>query len=172
MTQIRVTHVVDDQFVAGVRGHQLRIDQPVADGGDNAGPTPTELFVTGLAGCVAHYARRFLARHDIDPHGLAVTADWQMAGGRPARVGKVSIVVEPPTGLPAERRDALLAVASHCTVHNSLARPPKIIVQFAETIGEHYNFHNAVPPDMPRAALESPVRRRTNSGTWSASGVT
>jgi len=28
--------------------------------------------------------------------------------------------------LPADRRDAFLAVASHCTVHNSLAQPPLV----------------------------------------------
>ena len=38
-----------------------------------------------------------------------------------------SIMTAPwPTELPAERRDAFLAVASHCTVHNTLTQPPNI----------------------------------------------
>ncbi len=32
----------------GIRGHEVVVDQPVADGGTDAGPTPTELFVGGL----------------------------------------------------------------------------------------------------------------------------
>lgn len=34
----------------------------------------------------------------------------------------------PPHALPAARRDAFLAVASHCTVHNTLTQPPDIAV--------------------------------------------
>jgi len=63
---IAVTHVSGDRFAIQVRGHRLVVDQPVADGGQDAGPTPTELFVGSLAACVAFYARRFLARHDLD----------------------------------------------------------------------------------------------------------
>jgi hypothetical protein len=33
-----------------------------------------------------------------------------------------------PEGLPDERRDGLLAVASHCTVHNSITSAPEIAV--------------------------------------------
>jgi uncharacterized OsmC-like protein len=35
-----------------VRGHEIRSDQPVGDGGDDSAPTPTELLVASLAGCV------------------------------------------------------------------------------------------------------------------------
>ncbi len=41
-------------------------------------------------------------------------------GGRPTQVLRIIIVVTPPADLPTERRDAFLAVASHCTVHNTL----------------------------------------------------
>ena len=37
-----------------------------------------------------------------------------------------------PDGLPAERRDALLAVASHCTVHNTLELPPDVRITLAD----------------------------------------
>ena len=41
-----------------VRGHELATDQPVADGGDDTAPTPTEMFVGALAACVGYYAGR------------------------------------------------------------------------------------------------------------------
>jgi uncharacterized OsmC-like protein len=132
MNQIRVRHVSGDEFLANVRGHELRLDQPIDAGGTDVGPTATELFVTGLVGCVAHYARGFLARHGIDPEGLTVTGDWAMAADRPARVSQVSVEIQPPQGFPAQKRAALLAVASHCTVHNSLTQPPRVSVQVAE----------------------------------------
>jgi hypothetical protein len=42
-----------------------------------------------------------------------------------------------PNGVPADRRDALLAVASHCTVHNSLTTPPYVTMALAGTPVAH-----------------------------------
>jgi len=78
--ELRVRHVDGDRFTVDVRGHSLTVDQPVGDGGTDTAPTSTELFVAGLASCVAFY----------------------------------------------DRRDAFLAVASHCTVHNTLHEPPAV----------------------------------------------
>lgn len=63
---LAVTHVSGDRFAIQVRGHRLVVDQPVADGGQDAGPTPTELFAASLAACVGFYAERFLRRHDLE----------------------------------------------------------------------------------------------------------
>lgn len=130
MTEIWVGHKGGDRFTIDVRGHRLLVDQPVEDGGEDSAPTPTEMFVSGLASCVAHYARRYLARHDLPTEGLAVEAHFSMASS-PARVGRVEIQLHLPDGVPAERRAALLAVASHCTVHNSLVQPPEVSVGIA-----------------------------------------
>jgi putative redox protein len=125
---------LDVRFVAGesyevtVRGHRLVVDQPAEAGGQDAGPTPTELFVAALASCVAFYAGRYLTRHGYSRDGLAVSAGYDMAGDRPARVSGIRLTVRVPAGLPPERRAALRAVASHCTVHNSLAVPPPVII--------------------------------------------
>ena len=93
---------------------------------------PTELFVAGLASCVAFYARRYLSRHQLPTDGLTVTAQYTL-GLRPARVTDIRVDIQLPDGVPAERRDALLAVASHCTVHNSLTHPPEVTVTLAGT---------------------------------------
>jgi len=126
--QIAVHHLDGDRFAISVRGHTISVDQPVDAGGTDTAPTPTELFVASVAGCVAHYARRYLARHDIGSDGMAVTARYVMAE-RPARVDAVDIHITPPDSLPVERRDAFLAVASHCTVHNSLAQPVAVQIE-------------------------------------------
>jgi len=136
---VRVTHLGGDRFDINVRGHVIRTDQPASDGGEDTGPTPTELFIASLAGCVAFYARRYLDRHDLPTDGLAVEADFRM-GSRPARVARIEVRLTIPAGVPAERREALLAVASHCTVHNSLMTTPEISVAFADSPqgpGEH-----------------------------------
>ena len=131
MSTMAVRHLGADRFAITVRDHMLLVDQPEIGGGEDTAPTPTELFVAGLASCVAFYARRYLTRHQLPTEGLAVTADFTMAT-RPARVSEVRIDVQVPDGVPADRRDALLAVASHCTVHNSLAQPPEVTVKLAD----------------------------------------
>ena len=127
---VRVAHLGGDRFDINIRGHIIRTDQPIADGGEDTGPTPTELFIASLAGCVAFYARRYLERHALPTEGLAVDAEFRM-GSRPARVARIEVRLTIPDGVPAERREALLAVASHCTVHNSLTSVPEISVVFA-----------------------------------------
>lgn len=123
--ELRVRHLGNDRFAVDVRGHEITVDQPVDAGGEDTAPTPTELFVAGLASCIAFYGRRFLKRHDIDPDGLEVAADYTI-GGRPARVTELTVRITPPGALPPERRDAFLAVASHCTVHNTLTEAPDV----------------------------------------------
>lgn len=125
---IRVEHKDGDLFEIDIRGHRVQVDQPVVDGGTDAAPTPTELFVASVASCVAFYTRRFLARHDLPAAGLAVTASFVMAE-RPARVGTIDIAISVPHGVPVDRRAAMVAVASHCTVENTLAQAPVVTVQ-------------------------------------------
>jgi uncharacterized OsmC-like protein len=132
MTTIEVAHQDGDRYRIGIRGHEIVVDQPVADGGGDMGPTPTELFVAGLAGCVAHYGGRYLRRHDLSLDGFAVRCDFAFAPDRPARVGSIAIDVTLPIGFPAERRAAFLAVIEHCTVHNSIQQRPEIHIGFVE----------------------------------------
>jgi putative redox protein len=128
---LSVRHLGGDQFAIDIRGHTVLVDQPVTDGGTDEAPTPTELFVAGLASCVAFYARRYLLRHNLPDDGLAVDVDWEM-GVRPARVSDLAIRIRPPAALPTDRRDAFLAVASHCTVHNSLTQPPAMQISLSD----------------------------------------
>jgi LmbE family N-acetylglucosaminyl deacetylase/uncharacterized OsmC-like protein len=128
---LRVEHRGADRFDIRVRGHVISVDQPVEDGGDDTAPTPTELFVASLASCVAFYARRYLARHGLPTEGLAVETTFEM-GSRPARVSGITVRLILPDGVPAERRDPLLAVAAHCTVHNTLTTPPEVTITLAD----------------------------------------
>ena len=125
--RVAVRHVAGDAYAITVRGHGVLVDQPVSNGGQDAAATPTELLVASLASCVAFYVGRYLQRHGLDRSGLAVTADFMTEDG-PARVGDVRLRICVPGGVPAQRRDPLLAVASHCTVHNTLRQKPGVSI--------------------------------------------
>ena len=128
MPSVTVAHEHGDRFSIGIRGHVLHVDQPESDGGTDTAPTPTELFVASLASCVALYARRYLQRHDLPEDGLAVTAHAEF-GAKPARVATITVSLTLPEQVPQDKRAALLAVASHCTVHNTLENPPQVSIE-------------------------------------------
>ena len=127
---VRVEHLDGERYAIGVRGHMIVVDQPIADGGQDTGATPTELLVASLASCVAFYAGRFLDRHGVSRRGLAVSASFTMAADRPARVASMALTVTAPA-LPEHRRAAFLAVVRRCTVHNTLHQTPDIIITLA-----------------------------------------
>ena len=129
MSDILVLHEQGDRFRVRIRGHELVVDQPVAHRGGDAGPTPTELFVAGLASCVAFYAERYLSRHGLPLEGLSVECDFSFATDRPARVSAVALSVLLPDGFPEEGRAGLLAVVERCTVHNSIKQAPEISIR-------------------------------------------
>ena len=128
MEIVSVRYEEGDRLSVSIRGHRLLVDQPVSDGGEDSGPTPTELFVAGLAACVGFYAERFLRRHELPTEGLEVECGFAFASDRPARVDRVELRVLLPAGFPEDRRPALQAVVEHCTVHNSITHAPSIAI--------------------------------------------
>ncbi|MFG2043751.1 OsmC family protein [Dactylosporangium sp. NPDC048998] len=125
-TGMRVEPRTGEAYEIAVRGHRILVDQPTDAGGTDLAPTPTELFVAALASCVAFYAGRYLTRHGYSRDGLSVDAGFEFAADRPARVAAVRLDLHVPPGVPRDRWAALQAVASHCTVHNTLEQPPRV----------------------------------------------
>ncbi|HYM37297.1 MAG TPA: OsmC family protein [Nitrospiraceae bacterium] len=116
--------------------HRVATDQPVEDGGQDAGMSPVELFVGSLAGCVAYFVGRYCKRHQIPHDGFTVETEWTMAE-QPHRVGAISLRLNLPAELTVEQRERLLKVAHGCTVHQSLAVPPTVRVDLHARAGAH-----------------------------------
>jgi uncharacterized OsmC-like protein len=157
MTAIRVTHVADSRYQVAVGPHSLTLDEPVTAGGDDHGPTPAQLFAASLVACAAQYAGSYLARHDLSTEGLVVEGDFEMADDRPARIVSLSVTITPPAGLPASRAAGLLAVASHCTVHNTLRQRPTVKIGLAD--------RRRLPPRRAARRAGPPVRP-ARRGSW------
>jgi len=123
---ISARHQGGHRFAIRIRDHQLTVDQPPSAGGDDAGPSPTELFVASLVGCVAHYGHLFLARHGLHD-GLAAEADWWVDLGA-ERLTRAAIRVQAPP-LPPELKAGFQAALEHCLVHNTLRYEPEVAIQ-------------------------------------------
>jgi uncharacterized OsmC-like protein len=109
------------------RSHCIVTDQPVEDGGQDAGVSPVELFVGSVASCVAYFVGRSCTRHGISQDGLRVEADWAMAEN-PHRVGRIDLAIHLSHPVEPEMKERLLKVAHGCTVHQSLAIAPTIAI--------------------------------------------
>jgi putative redox protein len=129
MSNVVVRHLERDRFRIEIRGHELDVDQPIEDGGDDKAPTPTELFAASLASCVGFYAERFLRRHDLPAEGLTAEYSFEMATDRPARVSSIDVRLGLPAGIPRDRLSALRSLVEHCTVHNSVMQPPAVTIR-------------------------------------------
>jgi putative redox protein len=128
--KIETSWVSGDRYTVDIRGHRFFVDQPVEFGGEDSAPTPVELFVASLTACVAHYGGRFLARHGYGRAGLHVVTEYETTTS-PARVNEIRLQVYPPGEMPHDLRPALLAVVSHCTVHNTIQLGPLVSIDIA-----------------------------------------
>jgi uncharacterized OsmC-like protein len=122
---MRIVHRGNGRFDLTSGNHTVVTDQPVADGGGDAGMSPVELFVGSLASCVGYFVARYCVRHQIPCEGLTIEAGWTYAE-QPHRVGGIDLQLNLPATLSPSQQQALLKVAHGCTVHQSLAIPPKV----------------------------------------------
>jgi putative redox protein len=116
------------QLEVKVRNHRLLLDQPVKEGGRDEGMTPVEIFLGSLGGCIGYFAVKFCQRHTIPTMGLKIAVEWDYAE-RPHRVGSITVHVDLPARLDSEMKNRLQRVLESCTIHQSLAHPPKISVE-------------------------------------------
>jgi putative redox protein len=94
-------------------GHSLICDEPVADGGANAGPQPFEYVLAGLGACTTMTLRMYADRKGWPVRHLAVAVTMP-------EPGKIVRAVTIEGDLDDEQRKRLLAIAEHCPVHKFL----------------------------------------------------
>lgn len=121
---MKVKHLSGLKFSAKVRNHEIISDQP-SPTGEDSGPTPPELFISSLATCIGVYVVDYCKRAGLPYEGLTMDAGWEKATN-PGRIGRIEIKVNLPGKVSEEREKAILRVAEHCTVHNTITIKPEI----------------------------------------------
>jgi putative redox protein len=99
-------------------GHTIRVDEPLAAGGTDTGPSPTRLVAASLAGCVAVTVEMYAERKGWDVGAVEVDVDVDYEGYAPR---SFAVALRLPTGLNKEQRERLLVIARKCPVHKVLA---------------------------------------------------
>src|SRR3954449_1537284 len=101
-----------------IREHQLTVDEPSDQGGDDSGPSPKELLAASLASCTAITMEMYAQRKGWDVGSVEVSVDYTPAErGCPTRF---NLVMRFPADLPDEQVERLRVIAAKCPVHRTL----------------------------------------------------
>jgi putative redox protein len=106
-------------------GHVLRIDEPIAAGGTDTGPSPTRLLAAGLAGCTAITIEMYAERQEWEVGKVEVDVDVEYHDGMPT---SFAVTLRLPSELSDEQRKRLLVVAGKCPVHKLIAGETEVTI--------------------------------------------
>jgi putative redox protein len=124
---------------AGIRGHRVLVDRPVAKGGADAGPMGGELFLSAIGGCfmstllAAVRARDNPRDKPIDDIHTEVTGT---VDNTPPRFVAVELLVT-SAGADSETLERLVEVADRgCIMMNTLRNTLQITVRIGALAGQ------------------------------------
>jgi uncharacterized OsmC-like protein len=123
-----------------IRGHKVVIDQPANAGGGDTGPTPLELMLASLAGCIGTISRIVAMQKRIELRGMEIKVEGSLDTdgllGKPVdgRVGfeGFSIAVEIDADMTdAEKESFIHEVDARCPVSENLLNATPIHIGLA-----------------------------------------
>lgn len=123
-----------------VRDHKVYMDEPVQDGGTDTAPTPSELLLGALGGCIAITARLYAERKGWPLEGVEVALDMERFAGKdyPGYDGSAAFVHEMRNQiifrgpLDDDQRQRLLEIAGRCPVHRVIENPAFFVDELLE----------------------------------------
>ncbi|WP_072016231.1 OsmC family protein [Leptolyngbya sp. KIOST-1] len=100
-----------------LRQFRLVADEPPHLGGDDRGPTPTELLLASLGSCKAITLRMYAERKGWAIDRIDVAVELQSGASQPVIVAHLTLEGD----LTADQRDRLREIGDRCPVHRLLA---------------------------------------------------
>lgn len=125
--EIRVESIRGVRFRVTARGHEVVCDQPVDNGGTNAGMSPPEFLLASLGTCAAYYAAEYLRARNLSQEGLAVRVRAEKDSA-PARLSHFQVDVDAPELPDPRHQEGMERAVKGCLIHNTLLHAPTIEV--------------------------------------------
>jgi putative redox protein len=125
--QTRTRYIEGKKFETTVGRHRIISDQPVSQGGTDAGVTPPELLLASLGTCAGHYAAEYLRTRSLPLAGLEIHVSAEK-GAHPARLASFRIEVSLPE-IEERHRQGLFRAVKACMIHNTLTTSPVVDVE-------------------------------------------
>ena len=104
-----------------VRQHSFAVDEPESNGGEDAGPTPHELYDCALGACKAMTTLWYANRKQIPVEGIEVSVDRDDSEERKG-IYRLRVTLALTGALTEAQRQELLTVASKCPVHRLMTQ--------------------------------------------------
>jgi putative redox protein len=114
-------HLATDGYVTDLTtasGHALLADEPLADGGENMGPSPGELLAAALTACTCITLRLYANRKGWPLQEVTAHVSFEQTADHVVHRLERELRLSGP--LTAEQRQRLLQVANACPVHKAL----------------------------------------------------
>ena len=102
-----------------VRGHRMACDLSPGDGGEDRGPSPSEMLAASLGACIALMVCSYCRRHGYTDGEVRVDLALEL-GGKPPAVTGIVVDLQIPRDVPEERREVILRIARSCPIHETL----------------------------------------------------
>jgi putative redox protein len=116
------------RHTVSVRSHELVVDEPKDEGGEDSGPDPQEMLAVSLASCVAITVEMYARRKGWNIGDVECEVEYEPAQrGSPT---KFNLILRLPKELPEDQRERLMQIAAKCPVHRTLEGE----VMFEETL--------------------------------------
>ena len=109
---------------ARVGAHVVHTDQPVHNGGEDAAPSPFQLFLASLATCAGIFVQGFCAKRGIPSEHIRLVQRAEYGEGGVLRA--VELEVHLPADFPEKYRGAVLAAVEGCSVKKAIAAGPEL----------------------------------------------
>jgi uncharacterized OsmC-like protein len=133
--QVRVDYKGKLQFQAIARDHRVWSDQPLENGGEDAGMTPPEYFLASLGSCIGLYAVKYCQARALDASGLKIDVSAEKTADKPARLDNINIQLTVPIPLNPKQQCGLRAAVDACLIENTLTHSPTITISITTPEG-------------------------------------
>ncbi len=108
-------------YAVTIRDHELTIDEPLKDGGQDQGPGPQEVLAASLASCTAITMDMYAQRKGWDIGPLEGECEYESAPRGDSTFFNLTLRMS--DHLTSEQRERLEAIAARCPVHRTLEGP-------------------------------------------------
>ena len=115
-----------------MRGHTLHGVEPVENGGKDAGPTPTELVLSGLAACTVSTLRMYVDKKGWNVDKIEVELQIQTTKTEKGQSAEIESVIKITGDVTTEQRQRMLEIARKCPIHKLLTNPIQINSQLVD----------------------------------------
>lgn len=123
--------------IVTVGPHHLVADEPVAAGGEDAGPGPYDFLLAGLGACTSMTMRLYADRKSLPLDRVTVTLkhskiyakDCAECDTRDGMLDQIERDIAIDGALDAEQRKKLMEIADKCPVHRTLTSEIRIVTK-------------------------------------------